>query len=116
MDVQQQLMDWEKRMKKRPEPQRPEVKVFPFGDKLRNALAREVELNQRCPQCKHMNKPKDKHIIIPIPFQFMGEQVPLLVWCCHQCGLLFSPQWARKIIVGGMQAQDARDRRIEGNE
>ena len=95
---------FEDRMKKRVDPTRPEAKDFPLTTMMKNEMEREVQLNQRCPNCKHMNKP-DQHLIFPMRFDLMGESVPLIIWICNQCGMLFAPRWGRKIITHGIQEQ-----------
>ena len=92
------------RMKGKEDKPRPEAKDFPITTMMKKELDREVHLNQKCPNCKHFNKP-DKHLIFPMRFDLMGESVPLIIWICNQCGMLFAPRWGRKIIAHGIQEQ-----------
>jgi hypothetical protein len=95
---------FKERMKNKEDKPRPEVKDFPLTTMMKHEMEREVQLNQRCPNCKHMNKP-DQHLIFPMRFDLMGESVPLIIWICNQCGMLFAPRWGRKIISYGIQEQ-----------
>lgn len=101
------------RIKKKVDKPRPEAQDFPFTTLMKDAMEREVQLNQRCPNCKHMNKPENQHMIMPVRFEILGEMVPLLVWVCHQCGILFAPRWGRTIIKDGLYEQFKLHGRIE---
>ncbi len=95
---------FEQRIKQKEDKPRPEAKDFPFTDEMKTAMEREVQLNQKCPNCKHMNKPQN-HMIFTMRFDILGESVPLLLWICNQCGMLFAPRWGRRIIQQGMLKQ-----------
>lgn len=101
------------RIKKKVDKPRPEEQDFPYTTMMKNALEREAQLNQRCPSCKHMNKPEKHHMIVPMRFEILGEHVPLLIWICHQCGVMFAPQWGRNIIAQGLKDHWALQGRIE---
>jgi rubrerythrin len=92
------------RMQKKVDKPRPEEKDFPLTTKMKVEMEREVLLNQRCPQCKHMNKP-EHHMIFTMRFDLLGESVPLIVWICNQCGMLFAPRWGRRVIQEATDAQ-----------
>jgi hypothetical protein len=108
-----QMKRFQDRIAKKVDKPRPEDKDFPFTTEMKHALERETQLNQRCPNCKHMNKPEKHHLIVPMRFEILGEMVPLLIWICHQCGMLFAPRWGRQIIQRGMQAHMELQGRIE---
>jgi len=100
------------RIKKKVDKPRPEAKDFPWTTKMGQEIEREVQLNQRCPSCKHFNKP-DSHLVFPMRFDILGESVPLLIWICNQCGTVFAPRWGRKIIQEGVREQLKLDGRVE---
>ena len=109
-DIAQRRFD--DRMKKKVDKPRPEAKDFPFTTKMKDEMEREIPLNQRCPNCKHLNKP-DSHLLFPMRFEILGEIVPLIIWICNQCGTLFAPQWGRKIIQEGIREQLKLDGMVE---
>ena len=109
----EQMKAFEERMKKREDKQRPEEAQFPYTDRMKKALEREIPLNQRCPNCKHMNKHRDHHLAVPFRFNIFTEAVPLMVWICNQCGMLFAPKWGRTIIKEGVREQIKQHERIE---
>jgi len=95
---------FEERIKNKEEKPRPEAKDFPFTTMMKTAMEREVHLNQKCTNCKHMNKPR-QHMVFTMRFDLMGESIPLLSWICNQCGILFAPRWGRRIIQEATDAQ-----------
>ena len=101
------------RMAKKVDRPRPEEQDYPFTTNMKKEMEREIPLNQKCPNCKHYNKPENHHMVMPVRFEILGEAVPLFVWVCHQCGILFAPRWGRKIIKEGLHAQMELHGRIE---
>jgi len=95
---------FEERIKQKEDKPRPEALDFPITTQMKEAMEREFQLNQKCPNCKHYNKPKD-HIIFTMRFDILGEQVPLIMWVCNQCGITFAPKWGRRIVQAGMKKQ-----------
>jgi len=101
------------RIKNKVDRPRPEDRDFPLTNMMKTSMEREVQLNQKCPNCKHFNKPENHHMIVPMRFEILGEAVPLLAWICHQCGILFAPKWSRQVIQKGLHEQFKLHGRIE---
>ena len=109
MTTDEQMKQWEERMKdrdNRPGPHQPPQEQMPWTAKVERALMAQVGKGIRCRACNHINAPKSEPLLYVVRFNLMREMIPLPTYICNNCGTHFSPGNFRRIIKAALQKQE----------
>lgn len=108
---QQERMKEEEQEKKETEGQLTEEQVkerLPFTYKMEQIFKENIKKAQKCLACNWQNY--GQILLMMNYIEIMGEQLPIPTFICQQCGGLFVPKWARRIMK---QAVDQENKIIK---
>jgi len=74
----------------------PEMMHLPYTEKMHEAFKEHITKSTKCRACGWQNF--GQLLMLMNRIEAMREQIPLPTMICGQCGTLFVPKWARKIV------------------
>lgn len=97
--IDEKIKEQQERLNERPEvvqPQQVDMSGRPWTMKMKEAFEAEVNKSVVCKACNYQNFGQPLFILNFMAV--MREQLPLPTQVCKQCGSLFIPKWARKVL------------------
>lgn len=105
--IQEQKTRLEKEKKQEPstEEKRMEMaKHLPFTVKMEDAFKDGVKKSNKCLACGWMNY--GQVLMMMNYIEVMKESLPIPTFICGQCGVLFVPKWARRIMKQAIEQEN----------
>ena len=76
----------------------------PFGDAMERAFRENINKGIKCGACNWLNH--GQKLVIMQTMEVMKEILPIPTIMCGQCGSLFVPKWARRVVRQAIEQEN----------
>lgn len=104
-EIDKRIQEQKERLDTKPEePTQTPTTSNPWNDKMREAFETEIQKGEKCRACNWMNT--GEKVILVNYINVMRERLPIPSIICRQCGSIFVPKWARKIMMQAIELEN----------